>query len=64
MSPFLNMSNQSLTTPATRLAPPRPRASACSMCQPPWLVTQRLRSLRHVPTLILHRSWSIVTKLA
>jgi hypothetical protein len=45
----------------TRSAPPRPRASVCPKCQPPWLVTQLLQFLGEVPALVLHRFRSIGT---
>jgi hypothetical protein len=53
--------HQSSTAPATRPTLPCPRASACPRCQPPWLITQLLRSVSQNLAFVLHRSWSIST---
>jgi hypothetical protein len=56
-----HMSCHFSTMLATRPAPPCPDTSACPRCQPPWLVTQRLRSLSHILALVLHHCRSINT---
>jgi hypothetical protein len=56
-----HVSRQSSTVAATRPALPHPRVSACSRCEPPRLVTRRLRSFSQVLTLVLHCFRSIGT---